>query len=560
MATRQPTRSTAPARPAQPPVTQHRHLEELTFQEILLEQLKKTPWFLTSIVLHLLLLVIANFVTARETPIAPKETAVEVAMTNKTVEEVEEIKPPPVLEEPTQPYTDAENPALAEDSAGDASIEESTGTGNDDFTGGGEGGNQDGAGDSLAPDAPFSGKGGGNDVIGVGNGSFGYGGGAGGGFRGRRGGKGKQAGGKRADQAVDWGLQWLANHQSEDGSWDSDDFMVNCKTNQCSGKGGPLYDAGVSGLALLAFLGAGYTHDSGRFKDTVKKGLRYLVKVQDPEGCFGGRSGNNFTYSHAICTLAMAEAYGLTNSPLFKEPAQKGVDFIGVCKNPYKAWRYGVRPGENDMSVTGWMVMALKSAKMAGLNYNPNDMKDALNFIDEITDSYGKTGYTMQGNGPVRTEGKQEEFPSENSEAMTAVAVLCRILMGEDPTTSDKVKKGVGLMVKKLPVWEKPKLDFYYWYYGTLAMYQAGGSEWNEWNKAMQGAIIDKMRKDGDEKGSWDPDDCWGEEGGRIYSTALLTMCLEVYYRYDRVFGTTGDRKSNAHDGGEKDKKEDKPH
>ncbi|MBI1850759.1 MAG: hypothetical protein HYR85_10485 [Planctomycetes bacterium] len=331
--------------------------------------------------------------------------------------------------------------------------------------------------------------------------------------------------------------------------------MVNCKTNQCSGKGGPLYDAGVSGLALLAFLGAGYTHDSGRFKDTVKKGLRYLVKIQDPEGCFGGRSANNFTYGHAICTLAMAEAYGLTNSTLFKEPAQKGVDFIGQCKNPYKAWRYGIRPGENDMSVTGWMVMALKSAKMAGLNYNPNDLKDALNFIDEITDSYGKTGYTMQGNGPVRTEGKQEEFPSDNSEAMTAAAVLCRILMGEDPTTSDKVKKGVGLMVKKLPVWEKPKLDFYYWYYGTLAMYQAGGSEWNEWNKAMQGAIIDKMRKDGDEKGSWDPDDCWGEEGGRIYSTALLTMCLEVYYRYDRVFGTTGERKqSGSHDAGEKDK------
>ncbi len=520
----------------------------------MLEQLKRTPWLLCSIVIHIVLLLIFSMMKYDSPARLVADATVEVALVKDRVEEPEEIKPP-VVEEEVREYEPAENPNLKEDSTGDANVDEDTGTADDDFTGGGEGGEQDGAGDSLMPDAPFSGKGGGHDVIGVGPGSYGQGGGAGGGLRGRRGGKGRAAGGKRAEQACEWGLQWLSNHQSEDGRWDCDDFMVNCKQNQCSGKGNPLYDPGVSGLALLAFLGAGYTHDYGKYRVVVKKGLKYLNSIQDPEGCFGGRSNQNFTYGHSICALAMAEAYGLTNSSLFKESAQKGIDFISQCKNPYKAWRYGVRPGDNDLSVTGWMVMALKSGKMAGLNVNPEDLKDARNFVDEMTDDYGRGGYTQRGSGAVRTPDKQEEFPSDHSESMTAVGVLCRILTGEDPATSDKIKKGAGLMVKKLPKWDKPALDFYYWYYGTLAMYQVGGSEWNEWNKAMQTAIIDKMRKDGDEKGSWDPEDCWSEEGGRVYSTALLTMCLEVYYRYEKVFGLDTERKPTK---GESDEEKNK--
>ncbi|MBI1850760.1 MAG: hypothetical protein HYR85_10490 [Planctomycetes bacterium] len=521
-------------------------MPDVTFQEVLLQQVKKTPWFLSSIVLHLVVIVVASFVTGAQRIVPVSDEGVRIGMTHDAVEPVVPFELPQIPDEPS-PLVVVDDPAIGPDDRGDPSIDEPTGIADSDATGGGTGGKPGDAGNGDSPDpaAAFNGKGGGNDIIGVGLGSYGSGGGDGGGMKGRIGGPGRAPGHERADQAANWGLDWLARHQSEDGSWDADGFMVNCQLNQCSGKGGALYDPGVSGLALLAFLGAGYTDNSGRYRDTVKKGLRYLVRIQDPEGCFGGRTAPNFTYGHAICTLAMAEAWGLTGNTLFKGPAQKGVDFVGQCKNPYKAWRYGVHPGENDMSVTGWMVMALKSARMAGLEVNPNDLHDALNFIDEVTDSYGKTGYTAQGNGPVRTAAKQEEYPSENSEAMTAAAVLCRILLGEDPAKSDKVKKGIGLMAKRLPTWEKPKLDFYYWYYGTLAMFQAGGREWIEWNKAMQTAIVDKVRRDGDEAGSWDPDDCWGEEGGRVYSTALLTMCLEVYYRYDRVFGTDANRKPN---------------
>ena len=84
-------------------------------------------------------------------------------------------------------------------------------------------------------------------------------------------------------------------------------------------------------------------------------------------------------------------------------------------------------------------------------------------------------------------------------------------------------------------------IDMYYWYYATLAMYQVGGAEWKTWNEALKTAMVDNQRKDTTYcmyKGSWDPIGPWGPDGGRVYSTAILAMCLEVYYRYDKVFGT----------------------
>ncbi|MHC4473419.1 MAG: prenyltransferase/squalene oxidase repeat-containing protein, partial [Planctomycetota bacterium] len=242
-----------------------------------------------------------------------------------------------------------------------------------------------------------------------------------------------------------------------------------------------------------------------------------------------------------IGALAMAEAFAMTGSPLFKQSAQRGIDFVHKCQNPYLAWRYGVRPGENDTSVTGWMVMALKSAKVAGLKVDQSAFDGAKAWLDKGTEpEYGRAGYTKRGDGPARKEDMLARFPPEKSESLTAVGILSRIFVGEDPARSEIIQKGVDLCMKALPVWDRESgsIDMYYWYYGTLAMFQVGGDPWRQWNDAIKDAIVDTQRKDGDEKGSWDPVGVWGREGGRVYSTALNTMCMEVYYRYGRVFGT----------------------
>ncbi len=124
---------------------------------------------------------------------------------------------------------------------------------------------------------------------------------------------------------------------------------------------------------------------------------------------------------------------------------------------------------------------------------------------------------------------------------MTSVGMLTRILMGEDPRQSEMIRKGASLCLETLPNWntEDGSIDMYYWYYGTLAMFQVGGSPWRKWNEAMKGAIVkhQQPRNSGSKTGSWDPIGPWGPDGGRVYSTATMVMCLEVYYRYDRVVG-----------------------
>ncbi|MHC4932359.1 MAG: prenyltransferase/squalene oxidase repeat-containing protein [Planctomycetota bacterium] len=342
-------------------------------------------------------------------------------------------------------------------------------------------------------------------------------------------------GAARTETAVDMGLKWLAENQHGDksGRWDADGIDT---------PGGALYDVGVTGLSLLAFLGAGHT-DKGAEKQNpyagaVRDGLRYLLTVQDEEGCIGPRASQHYIYNHAIACAAICEAYGLTNNPRYKAPAQGAVDFLLRARNPYMGWRYGIRPGENDTSVTAWCVVALHAGKTAGLQVDPNAFEGARAWFDKMTDpEFGRVGYNMPGGMAARPEGMIDRFPAERTQSLTAAAMFARILMGEDPKKSAIIQKGASLCAAQPPVWD-PKagtIDMYYWYYGTLAMFQVGGSAWKKWNNHMKSAIADNQHREGARAGSWDPIGVWGADGGRIYSTALMTMCLEVYYRYARV-------------------------
>jgi hypothetical protein len=339
---------------------------------------------------------------------------------------------------------------------------------------------------------------------------------------------------------VNLGLDWLARHQDPKGFWDCDGFMANCTDGPCDGAGSALYDPGVSGLALLSFLGGGETPLHGKYKDTLKSGLAYLRSIQDPEGCFGPRFTKRFVYNHACAALAMTEAYALTGSPLFKTNAQLAIDFIHKCQNPYLAWRYGVRPKDNDTSVSGWMLMRLKSAKVAGLRVDQAGFDGMKAWLDKVTEpEYGRVGYTTRGSGPARPENLIDKFPTDKSEALTAIGILSRIYIGEDPRSSELIDREVDLCLTHLPVWDRQNgsIDMYYWYYGSLALFQVGGDAWRQWNGALKSAVVDHQRKSGCAAGSWDPVGPWGADGGRIYSTALMTMTMEVYYRYARVFG-----------------------
>jgi len=496
--------------------------EEVTFNDVLNDWFSRGPWLLISFAAHALFLLIAALIPW--------------SLLNSDDQSIQASVPPPppeIFEEPEEEIEEEieEEEPIEEPILKDAEISDHNET-EDDM----EYEESEGDPDFLS-DSPFDSDAF-NDVIGIG-------GGAGGKYGGRRGGRRNlRAGGSGVKQALKDGLEWLKNHQSPDGSWDADGFMSNCGkigSTTCEGPGHPLHDVGMTGLALLAFLGDGNTTSEGPYRDVVSKGIKWLKDQQDPDnGLLGDRSGRDFLYDHSLGALAICEAYYFSKSPLIKRTAQNAINYIVQARNPYSAWRYDVPPiGDNDTSVTGWMVFALTSAKDSGLKVDPDALDGAKAWIEEVTDpATGRVGYDSFGSLSSRTVAN-EHFPREKGEAMTAVGLLSRIFMKDDPDKIPVLKKNADLLKKTLPEWDPDGFgcDMYYWYYGTYAMFQMGGGNWKAWEGAMKRAVLDSQRKDGDEKGSWDPVGPWGHAGGRVYSTALMTLSLEVYFRYARVLG-----------------------
>ncbi|MGO9600896.1 MAG: hypothetical protein ACLP7Q_23185 [Isosphaeraceae bacterium] len=344
-----------------------------------------------------------------------------------------------------------------------------------------------------------------------------------------------------SEQAVEKALDWLARHQDADGRWDGatardedgtalpgdDDFTVFCPPGQtCFGECAYWEaDSALTGLALLTYLGAGYTHQDGKFATTVSKGLEFLLSQQKADGDLRGQSRAVGMYCHAMATLALCEAYALSLEERLREPAERAVAFLirGRARDG-QAWRYLPGATVGDTSILGWVVMALKSAREVGLRIPDLPQLDngTLQWLDRVA--------TGSEKGLARYQPWEPVTPT-----MTAEAWVCRQFLGAGGPGAASTEAADYLLQHPS---DKGDSNYYYWYYGTLAMYQHGGQPWTRWNGRIRDRIVSLQRNSGHPTGSWDPDDSiYGARGGRIYCTALAALSLEVYYRYLRLYG-----------------------
>ncbi|MDH3592088.1 MAG: HEAT repeat domain-containing protein, partial [Planctomycetota bacterium] len=320
-------------------------------------------------------------------------------------------------------------------------------------------------------------------------------------------------------KAIEAGLRWLEQHQEKTGFWDSDKHG-----------GQRHYDPGVTGLALWAFFGAGTTDSA-----TVRRGLDYLLRTQDIDGVIGSRSSHSFMCYHSIATIALAEAWLLTGNPRCAQAVQHAIDFDEWARNPDLAWRYEPRGGENDTHVTTEVVTALRLGDLAGADVHSATYDGAARWIERMTDpSFGQIGYNFPGGAPARPEGKQDTFPPENSQAMTAAGAWCRQLLGGAAAASKSLPRSIALCTDVPPTWHRPGRDQLYHLFGSLAVHQHGGKAWQTWDKALRGTYVSAQ----DDDGSWPPTGVWGADGGRVYSTAMALLSLLTPYRYPPEFVT----------------------
>ncbi|HXX92963.1 MAG TPA: hypothetical protein VEN81_04975 [Planctomycetota bacterium] len=350
------------------------------------------------------------------------------------------------------------------------------------------------------------------------------------------------------ERAVHSALLWLARHQSPDGAWSAVGFGTGCGTPACDGPGEKDYDLGLTGLALLAFLGSGYSPlskdvysdpvkggEAVLFGPCVDRGLKRLIEIQSPDGGIGSGT-RRFVYNHALATLALCEAYAITRTAGLQEPARKAVDFLVAAQNPGRAWRYTPRCGDNDSSATGWAVMALRTAQFASLEVRRQVFDDALRWFEDVSeqDVYGRVGYTFRGTGKVYAPGKNESF--DDHPTLTGFALSARLSLGV--RKGDLPSESAALVLADPPKETPKEIDYHYWFHGAQAVYQfegPGGEGWKRWNHALKKALVptQKTAKDGCASGSWDPSvDRWGFAGGRVYATAINALTLETYYRY----------------------------
>ena len=280
--------------------------------------------------------------------------------------------------------------------------------------------------------------------------------------------------------------------------------------------------ARVSGtsLALLAFLGAGYSHLSKETQDglcfgtCVKRALLWLIKHQDADGFIGAGT------EHALAALALSEAYGLTASQILKEPAQRAVNAL-VSQQRAQGWSADGL-GDADTVSTTWAVMALKSAEISGLEFPRTAYDNALAWYNAVTDENHRAGMQKKG-----------DFDGTRRDVATPCAMLARIFI-EHNKQDPHLAAGAEITAKDLPT--DKDLDVLHLYFASLSMFQfdgSGGPKWKAWNEAQKKAGLPaQLAGTGCDRGSWAPGTTM-RGWSRVHATALMTMSFEIYYAYD---------------------------
>jgi hypothetical protein len=327
-------------------------------------------------------------------------------------------------------------------------------------------------------------------------------------------------GNEETEEAVRLGLEWLKNQQAYDGSWSHHGSV-----NQVS----------ATSMALLAFLGAGHTHLEGQYTETVEKGMKWLMAQQNKEGCFARE-----TYSQAQATIALCELYGMTQDGRLREAGQLAVDFDEDFQNADGGWRY-FGTTSSDMSVTGWYVMALISARMAGLYVDQAKLNRVHKFLDSVQCNDMRTPV------PARRYGKESSnYPGSTysylpqggrgsgSVPMTAEALLCRMYLGWEPG-DHRVLNGCEFIGASPINRNAPSPSYYSMYYTTTTLHHVGGLHWSKWNNTMRVELPAMQIKTGPDIGSW-PATGDAVGNGPVYSTCMALYCLESYYRHLPLF------------------------
>jgi len=329
----------------------------------------------------------------------------------------------------------------------------------------------------------------------------------------------KLGGTPQSEEAVDHALRFLARQQEPDGRWTqvSEESLPGKRAYNS-------HDMAITGLALLTFLARDNSpFEAGPYRQTIRRGLNYLLTNQSADGDLRGppefrgpASQQANLYDHAIAMLAISECALLTGDARLTASSRAAARFIvNAQDSDGGGWRYA--PGQTgDTSVFGWEIMALHTAELLGFQIPSETRRLSHHYIDTAcTGPRNVLASYQPGVDPTQT--------------MTSEMIFARILLGEHLSDAD-VQDATEFLSRYAPDAAHP--DLYCWYYASLCMLQMNSPAWSDWNARTRDTLVQLQTRGGFADGCWEINVRGIDRSGYIFTTAIATLTLEVYYRY----------------------------
>ena len=298
-------------------------------------------------------------------------------------------------------------------------------------------------------------------------------------------------------KAVDRGLAYLASQQQEDGSFAGNRY----------GR-----EVGISALCCLAFMADGHVPGRGKYGANVEKGLDFILKSTSETGFIAADVSHGPMYGHGFATLFLGEIYGMTGDRRCREALVKATRLIIQSQNEEGGWRYRPEPADADVSVTICQVMALRSAREAGISVPKATIDKAIAYVRNCQNSDGGYRYMINSGGSA--------FPR----SAAGIAALYYAGVYQD----DALAKGLEYLMQYRTQMNSYAVGHYYYghYYAAQAMYLAGGSHWSQWFPAIRRELL--LRQEADGK--------WSDPHGESYASAMALIILQMPNRYLPIF------------------------
>jgi hypothetical protein len=306
--------------------------------------------------------------------------------------------------------------------------------------------------------------------------------------------------------AIRRGFEALAAMQGEDGSW-----------------GGPRFEkhVGITALACLAFLSDGNIPGRGRYARNLERGLEFILQNCTETGLIAADTGHGPMYGHGFSALFLGEVYGMTQGgpntaqgTRIYEALVKACRLIVETQNDEGGWRYNPVPYDADVSVTICQIMALRSARNAGLEIPKATIDRAVEYVRGCQNPDGGFRYQMTQGGSA--------WPR----SAAGVASLYYAGIYHD----DAVDRGLNYLLENaLPQGPQGGSHYFYGhYYSVQAMYLAGGDFWARWWPEIRSQLIEAQEA---AVGTWDD-----QYAGSAYGTSMALIILQMPKRYLPIF------------------------